>query len=245
MEESAPIDSDAKREAEVIRQVRETEPDMPQTSPVLSAFSSPNAFVPPGLGENDEGTERPATSLPDEPSFSDQANRNSGGPEFWNSFDERYRTPPPPLRPHAASSVSEEDITMDMTPSNTAEFVKPGERPASRASTPLPSQSGVISELRRKRRREDDFDPNLFKRRAVSPSMSAQSSPVMPNSPAVTDQGPNIWGPPKSNIGPLFNDRSETAPRNIPTTPHSGTLKRVGMQGMNEASDGFMNMSIE
>ncbi|KAL4768233.1 hypothetical protein BDW60DRAFT_219845 [Aspergillus nidulans var. acristatus] len=250
MEEAAPIDSDAKREAEVIRQVRETEPDPPpHTSPVLTVFSSPNMFAPPGMGEHHE-PEKHAASLPDEPSFSDQANRNSGGQEFWNSFDERYRTPPPPLRQHATSSVSEEDIAMDMTPSttfgsNSNDFAKPGERPASRASTPLPAQAGVISELRRKRRREDDFDPNLFKRRAVSPSMSAQSSPIMPNSPAVTDNGPNIWGPPKSNIGPLFNDRPETGARTIPTTPHTGTLKRVGMQGMNEANDGFMNMSIE
>ncbi|KAL4742811.1 hypothetical protein BDV11DRAFT_202464 [Aspergillus similis] len=250
MEEAAPIDSDAKREAEVIRQVRETEPDPPpHTSPVLTVFSSPNMFAPPGMGEHHE-PEKHAASLPDEPSFSDQANRNSGGQEFWNSFDERYRTPPPPLRQHATSSVSEEDIAMDMTPSttfgsNSNDFAKPGERPASRASTPLPAQAGVISELRRKRRREDDFDPNSFKRRAVSPSMSAQSSPIMPNSPAVTDNGPNIWGPPKSNIGPLFNDRPETGARTIPTTPHTGTLKRVGMQGMNEANDGFMNMSIE
>ncbi|KAL4980057.1 hypothetical protein BDW66DRAFT_156696 [Aspergillus desertorum] len=250
MEESAPIDSDAKREAEVIRQVRETEPDPPHTSPVLTAFSSPNMFVSPGIGEQHHELEKHAAPFPDEPNFSYQAHRNSGGQEFWNSFDERYRTPPPPLRQHATSSVSEEDVAMDMTPStnfgsNFNDFVKPSERPASRASTPLPPQAGVISELRRKRRREDDFDPNLFKRRAVSPSMSAQSSPIMPNSPAVTDNGPNIWGPPKPNIGPLFNDRSETGARTIPTTPHTGTLKRVGMQGMNEANDGFMNMSIE
>ncbi|KAL4957002.1 hypothetical protein BDW69DRAFT_191947 [Aspergillus filifer] len=249
MEESSPVDSDSKREAEVIRQVRETEPDIPQTSPVLAAFSSPNMFVPPGMGERDAPLEKSAAPIPDEPNFSDQAHRNSRGSEFWNSFDERYRTPPPPPRPHA-SSISEEDMAMDMTPSTTFgsnghEFVKPGERPASRSSTPHPPQTGVISELRKKRRREDDFDPNLFKRRAVSPSMSAQSSPVMPNSPAVVDNGPNIWGPPKSNIGPLFNDGNGTAPRNIPTTPHSGNLKRVGMQGMNEANDGFMNMSIE
>ncbi|KAI9376628.1 hypothetical protein BJX61DRAFT_530782 [Aspergillus egyptiacus] len=250
LEEAAPIDSDAKREAEVIRQVRETEPDVPQTSPVLSAFSSPNVFMPAGLGER-EVAEKPVAPVPDEPNFSDQAHRHSGGAEFWNTFDERYRTPPPPLRRHAGSSISEEDVAMDMTPStmfgaNAPEFVKPGERPASRSSTPLPSQPGVISELRKKRRREDDFDPNLFKRRAVSPSMSAQSSPVMPNSPAAIDNGPNIWGPPpKSNIGPLFHDRNDAGTRNAPSTPHTGTLKRVGLQGMTETNDSLMNMSIE
>ncbi|KAL3469692.1 hypothetical protein BJX99DRAFT_251778 [Aspergillus californicus] len=251
MEESAPLDSDAKREAEVIRQVRETEPDIPQTSPVLGAMPSTNMFMPAGLEHNDEGTEKPAAPIPDEPRFSDQAHRNSGGSEFWDSFDERYRTPPPPMRRHAASSVSEEDIAMDMTPSttfgsNAPEFIKPGDRPISRSSTPLPSQPGMISELRKKRRREDDFDPNLFKRRAVSPSMSAQSSPSMPHSPAVVNNEPNIWGPPpKTNVGPLFNDRNENGARNTPTTPHTGTLKRVGLQGMTETSDGFMNMSID
>lgn len=72
--------------------------------------------------------------------------------------------------------------------------------------------------------------------------MSAQSSPVMPNSPAMRDTGPNIWGPPpKSNLGSLFPDSN---PRNS-NSPHTGTLKRVGLQGMTEANDSLMNMSIE
>ncbi|KKK25484.1 hypothetical protein ARAM_002062 [Aspergillus rambellii] len=253
MEESAPIDCEAKREAEVIRQVRESEPEMPQTSPILTAFSSPNPFISRGLSTSLEDGGKSGAMIPDEPtSFSDQAHRNSGGHEFWNSFDERYRTPPPPLRPHA-SSVSEEDLAMELTPSttfgsSTTEFAKPVERPASGSSTPFAAQPGLISEFRRKRRRDDDFDPNLIKRRAVSPSMSVQSSPVMPNSPAVKDTGYNIWGPPpKSNLGPLFTDRlgGESGGRNTSTTGPTGTLKRVGLQGMNETNDGFMNMSID
>ncbi|KAF7594421.1 hypothetical protein BBP40_009241 [Aspergillus hancockii] len=249
-EESAPIDCEAKREAEVIRQVRESEPDIPQTSPSLDALSSNNPFLPAELTRSsDDVPVKIGTSAPDEPSFSDEAHRNSAGAEFWNSFDERYRTPPPPLRQLGTSM--EDDISMDMTPSttmgSTSEFVKPGERPSSRCSTPLASQPTSITEFKRKRRREDDFDPNLFKRRAVSPSMSVQSSPVMPNSPAVRETGTSIWGPPKANIGSLFPDRpsTENGNRNPSTPGHTGPLKRVGLQGMTETNDGFMNMSIE
>ncbi|EAW06517.1 uncharacterized protein ACLA_082070 [Aspergillus clavatus NRRL 1] len=250
LEESAPLDSDAKREAEVIRQVRESEPEVPQTSPSLNPMPSTTSSIP---GESlDEGSIKSGALFSDEPKFSEQAHRNSAGADFWNSFDERYRTPPPSMRPLGPPSISEDDVIMDMTPSttlgsNTAEFAKPYDRPGSRSSTPHTSIA-AMSEINRKRRRDDDFDPNLFKRRAVSPSMSVQSSPIMPNSPAVKDTGHNIWGPPpKSNLGALFPDRpsTEIPIRNTPNTPHAGPLKRVGLQGMTETNDGFMNMSIE
>ncbi|KNG90560.1 hypothetical protein ANOM_001544 [Aspergillus nomiae NRRL 13137] len=252
MEESAPIDCEAKREAEVIRQVRESEPEIPQTSPSLDALSSSNLFQPTDLHRNlDDVPAKTGTSVPDEPSFSEEAHRNSAGAEFWNSFDERYRTPPPPPLRQMGTSVSEDDLSMDITPSttvgSTSEFAKPSERPSSRCSTPIATQPISILEFKRKRRREDDFDPNLFKRRAVSPSMSVQSSPVMPNSPAVRDTGSSIWGPPKANIGSLFPDQpsTESGTRNPSTPKHTGHLKRVGLQGMTETNDGLMNMSIE
>ncbi|KAE8386262.1 hypothetical protein BDV23DRAFT_163624 [Aspergillus alliaceus] len=252
MEEAAPIEGEAKREAEVIRQVRESEPDIPQKSPSLDALSSSNPFQPADLARGlDDLPAKTGTSVPDEPSFSEEAHRHSAGVEFWDSFDERYRTPPPaPLR-QMGTSVSEDDLSMDITPSTTrgsvSEFAKPVERPSSRCSTPLATQPSSIFEFKRKRRRDDDFDPNLFKRRAVSPSMSVQSSPVMPNSPAVRETGTSIWGPPKSNIGSLFPDRpsTESSNRNPSTTGHAGHMKRVGLQGMTETNDGFMNMSIE
>lgn len=229
MEEGAPINSEAKREAEVIRQVRESEPSVPHKSPTLSDFASlhRSSHEEGPLDAEDHG-EKSGDPIPTESSFSRQANRNSGGPEFWNSFDERYRTPPPSLRQTAASSMSEDDSAMDMTPStafgSTTEFAKPLER-NSRASTPVAaSHISSLGDFRRKRRREDDLDSNLFKRRAVSPSTSIQSSPVMPNSPVVKDP------------------KAEAVNRN---TSHAGTPRRVGLQGMNETSDGFMNMSIE
>ncbi|KAJ6014180.1 hypothetical protein N7540_008771 [Penicillium herquei] len=242
MEEGKPVDSDIKREAEVIRQVRDTEPE---TSPTLGTFSSlQQDQAPEALPDTDFIPEEPHSSS----SFSKQASRNSGGVEFWNSFDGRYRTPPP-VR-HSASSVHDDDISMDMTPSTTIGSTTADSKPRSRSSTPHAPGMSAMGELRRKRRREDDFDPNLFKRRAVSPSVSAQSSPVLTHTSTVVDTGPNIWGPP-SKLGAPFSERpstesgNRTTPHNAPHTPHSGTTKRVGLQGMTEASDGFMNMSIE
>ncbi|KAJ5994571.1 hypothetical protein N7451_010295 [Penicillium sp. IBT 35674x] len=234
MEEGQPVDSDVKREAEVIRQVRDTEPE---TSPKIGTF--PSLRPAEALEESPVEELTPVKSNQDASSFSKQASRNSGGVDFWNSFDERYRTPPPSLR-QAASSVADDDMQMDMTPSTTMESTTADSKSRSRSSTPYAPT--VVGEIRRKRRREDDFDPNLFKRRAVSPSVSAQSSPVLTHS-SVVDNGPNIWGPP-SKLGAPFSERTSTDTNNR-TTPHTGSTKRVGLQGMTEASDGFMNMSIE
>ncbi|KAJ5113173.1 hypothetical protein N7456_001707 [Penicillium angulare] len=237
MEEGKPVDSDIKREAEVIRQVRDTEPE---TSPTLGTFPSLQPSQP--LEESPDAESTPSKSTPSTSSFSKQASRNSGGVEFWNSFDERYRTPPPPLR-QAASSVPDDDMAMDMTPSTTMGSTTADSKPRSRSSTPHPPGMSIVSEMRRKRRREDDFDPNLFKRRAVSPSVSAQSSPVLTHTSTVVDNGPNIWGPP-SKLGAPFSERPSTENGNR-TTPHGSGTKRIGLQGMTETSDGFMNMSIE
>ena len=77
--------------------------------------------------------------------------------------------------------------------------------------------------------RDDDFDPNYFKRRAVSPGLSVQNSPVLP-------QSPGWWGTPK---------REERISSNGSAGSGTGTGKRIGMQGMNDTNDGLMNMSIE
>lgn len=231
MEEGAPADDDIKREAEVIRQVRDTEPE--PTSPTLS--SAPITKPSQQLDSMD-GDMSPSKSAPS--SFSKQASLNSGGVEFWNSFDERYRTPPPARQ--TPFSNADDDMAMDMTPSTTMGSTADSKQ-RSRSSTPH-APGSAVGELRRKRRREDDFDASLFKRRAVSPSVSVQSSPVLTHS-SVIDNGPNIWGPP-SKLGPPFSERPNPDNANR-TTPHSGTAKRVGLQGMTEASDGFMNMSID
>ncbi|KAJ5565544.1 hypothetical protein N7535_007182 [Penicillium sp. DV-2018c] len=241
MEEGAPVDSDMKREAEVVRQVRDTEPE---PTPAISAppASQPSSF---DLALTDDPVVKTEIDAANMDTFGKQASRNSGGVEFWNSFDGRYRTPPP-ARQEAPSSVADDDMCMDMTPSTTIGSAIAGpSKPRSRSSTPHAPGMPSIGEICRKRRRDDDFDPNLFKRRAVSPSVSAQSSPVMTHSHHVNDMGPNIWGPPpKPGLGAPFSERPSTESGGR-VNPHTGGVKRVGLQGMTEASDGFMNMSID
>jgi hypothetical protein len=255
MEEGAPVDSDMKREAEVIRQVRDTEPE---TSPTLSAFPSLQPSQPVHTPDIDPTATaaKSEVATPLANSFSKHASRHSGGVEFWNLLDGRYRTPPPSRQ--GAPFAADEDITMDMTPSTTLGSTTDSKQ-RSRSSTPHAPGMSAIGEICRKRRRDDDFDPNLFKRRAVSPSVSAQSSPVLNHSSTVDTSGPNIWGPP-SKLGPPFSERPVSENGNGSNANggstggasngnrlsfHAGTPKRVGLQGMTEASDGFMNMSIE
>lgn len=244
MEETAPIDSEAKREADVIRQVRESEPTVPHKTVTQGAFPSLTPSEHEGAtSDADDTAEKVAEVGPANAAVSQPANRTLRESEFWSSLDERYRTPPPTSRQTAASSMSEDDSTMDVTPSvlgvTSGEFAKPLDRPSSRSSTPFAAPHvPTLGDFRRKRRREDDLDPNLFKRRAVSPSTSIQSSPVMPSSPVVREAGSNGWGgPPKSAYGgnPEANRNGQ----------HNTTPRRVGLLGMNETSDGFMNMSIE
>lgn len=183
-------------------------------------------------------------------SFSQHAEKNSGGLKFWNQWhEERYRTPPPLLNPRGSSSGISDDLNMDTPPSSLPTAAYPdlikhqNAHSRSRSSTPVPSVAPTASEVARKannkRRRDDDFDPASFKRRAVSPGMSVQSSPVMPQSPIFSKDG-NGWGhpPPKAASGHANGDRSNSA-------GNSGAPKRVGLQGMTETHDGLMNMTIE
>src|SRR2546421_1582748 len=49
-----------------------------------------------------------------------------------------------------------------------------------------------------KRRRDDDFDINSIKRRAVSPGVSVQNSPILSQSP-VQRESAGFWGTPKAS----------------------------------------------
>ena len=241
LEESAPIESEARREAEVVRQVQDNEPSMSQaTSPVMFA-SNTNIFTAEPIEESieDIGIEHDKHPLPPD-SFSRQAERNSAGVGFWTGFDERYHTPPPPsLRPRQSSSAISDDM-MDTPGSFDNPALKHFNRSRSRSTTPLPynppTAGDVARRVNNKRRREEEFDPSYTKRRAVSPGMSVQSSPVLPQSPVLTnDKG---WGklPPKTPNG--HGDRSNSG------SSLNGP-KRVGLQGMTETNEAIMSMSID
>ncbi|KAI8631321.1 hypothetical protein F5Y19DRAFT_26720 [Xylariaceae sp. FL1651] len=296
-EESAPVDSEVRREAEVVRQVRESDMDLEARMPpgplppnldlsnVLMAQLSPKL-----LSTQESLDEVPdddmMTDLALSSSFKQQAMKNSKGKNFWDTFSEtssingtRITPPPPALLPRGSSSGISEDVNMD-SPSlsagsgNTNLFGpgtglvlsghgsdnQKGDTPQPTASaTPSqgagsipPTAAEITRRINSKRRREDDFDPHSFKRRAVSPGMSVHNSPIM-QSPLQRDNMP--WGSrPGSNHGgdkasgtPSENGSSVGNNGNASNAgrPISGAKGRVGFQGMVDTNDGLMRMSIE
>ena len=269
MEEGAPIDTEVRREAEVIRQVRESDNDLEANHQAiqLPTDNSPNLLhTVPSLPESLEEVPEQVSTIRENiaaacerrlsNNFTQQAIKNSGGIEFWNTFDDRVRTPPPPLFPRGSSSGISEDMNMD-TPQSSAISIGPRTdlqrsqySSRSRSQTPQPPSMPSPAEISwkvGKRRRDDDLDAFPFKRRAVSPGLSLQSSPVLPQSPAQKDHG--WWGlPPKTNRevpgGTVTSERANSN-GSVSSSSGHGPPKRVGFQGMIDTNDGLMNMSIE
>lgn len=98
-----------------------------------------------------------------------------------------------------------------------------------------------------KRRRDDDFDIATVKRRAVSPGMSTQNSPVLTQSPSYRDSN-GVWGhpPEKKNSQGANSDTSQSSHQasSSRTGSASGPGKKLGLQGMVDTNDGIMKMSI-
>jgi hypothetical protein len=249
------VDAECRREAEVIRQVRESDhhsapPSQPNTtasSPALGATATAPVDAVDDLSDGMSiGTsiDRQTSS-----NFGQHALKNSAGPEFWENFDSRMQTPPPLhtlLREN--SSIMSEGFGMDTPASSTMlntmqnpQFAQALSR--SRPSTPQPPPVGqeVTSKLG-KRRRDDDLDPYIFKRRAVSPGVSHQNSPVLPSSPA---QQESSLSRSKGRDFPNNHVQGERTNNGNTTVNNSnGIGKRVGMRGMNDTKNGLMNMSI-
>ncbi|KAI1493883.1 hypothetical protein F5X96DRAFT_619723 [Biscogniauxia mediterranea] len=289
-EESTPVDSEVRREAEVIRQVRESdmdlEPRVPSGPLPIEIPSNSTDHPSPNLTTTQEALEE----VPDDDmmtdsglssSFKQQAMKNSKGKNFWETFSEtssvtgtRITPPPPSLMPRGSSSGMSEDISMDSPSlsagSGNASLFGPGAGLAigghgsdsQRSDTPqansaTPSQGGsvpptaaeITRRINNKRRRDDDFDPHSFKRRAVSPGMSVHNSPVM-QSPLQRDVAP--WGSRPGSTHGGDNPKAPGTPSengssvgNSGGRPISGTKGRIGFQGMVDTNDGLMRMSIE
>ncbi len=270
LEEAAPVDTEVRREAETIRQVRERDGSIdeldlnydgrPQTA---TAQSSPNLLpaVPEALQEDFE------SSLDGENSsasgytkglgmnFATHANRNSGGLKYWNRFDPSLqRTPPPPASFPRQGSSNMSDVNMDSEPNitNTPLWRRPRARSsASDASEALvPNSSGMQAAgvnddmhiKKFKRRREDDFDIATIKRRAVSPGMSAQNSPVLQtHSPSQKEAGV-AWGMPperKDGAGKILPASAGSELSDVSKIPMlSTTPTNVAQQGSRHGSGG-------
>ena len=265
-EESAPIDTEVRKEAEVVRQVRGNEinigichpPSRPTTaasSPILVATvpSQPDAleYTADDLVINGEACASQASSSS---TLTSQAVKYSGGLGFWHNFEERKMTPPISI-PRGSSAGISDDTSMDTplssihTSTPQPEALKSRQFLGSRSSTPQPL-TGLMDNTRKgnKRMRDDDFDPNYFKRRAVSPGMSLQNSPILPQSPLQRESG--WWGiqsksTRETSTVQVRGERIGSG-GSVGSTNSSGMpSKRVGMQGMNDTNDGLMNMSIE
>ena len=104
-----------------------------------------------------------------------------------------------------------------------------------------------------KRRREDDFDIATIKRRAVSPGMSSQNSPILAQSPQYRDTN-GVWGQPperkkESEVGLQQSRSGSTGSNASAVNGGTGMLasqgKKLGLQGMTDTNDGLMSLSID
>ncbi|KAK5701949.1 hypothetical protein LTR97_004767 [Elasticomyces elasticus] len=218
--------------------------------------------------------------------FAAHVSRHTGGTEYWDRVAPSMRTPPPPSFPrHSSSAMS--DINMDspapangpLFGGNDAFWRRPRARSsasdASDAFPTAPSTNGVNGAassgmnddvvLRKfKRRREDDTDIATIKRRAVSPGLSAQNSPVLTQSPVLRSTGGDGgWGQPPDRkkdgcFLPSSQEPGSSQPLNATRSNSGGALaglpaggilpmpgKKLGLQGMVDTNDGLMKMSIE
>jgi hypothetical protein len=246
IEESAPVENEAKREADVIHQVRESEPTV--TSPTRQSHPWSQSGLDSIVDDDMIADQGANLSRESTNNFSRHAQQNSDGAGFWDKFDHPARALPRSMVPKRSYSSMSDEICLESTSTSQTSHAGIGiftgqssTEPASRSrsSTPLAANAPTAGEAarkanNRKRGRDDDLDPSSFKRRAVSPGMSVQSSPVLPQSPGLS--GDKVWGHPPWQKG--GNERSNSG-------GPGGSSKRVGLQGMVETNDGLMNMSIE
>ncbi|KAK3292515.1 D-isomer specific 2-hydroxyacid dehydrogenase [Chaetomium fimeti] len=167
-EESAPVESEFRHEAEVVRQVRESDIDLeprppPPQSTQSTALSSPNLATHDSLEDiNDDimMMDPTASALGVTGTFKQQAMKNSKGKVFWDTFSEtsstgatqRVTPPPPPfgLARASSSGMGLEDVSMGSPSASSTggasqsnPFVLPGggtqtTRSSSGHGTPLP-----------------------------------------------------------------------------------------------------------
>lgn len=165
IEESSPLDVEVKHEAEITRQIREDEelqmsPQMPQENRTMESELANMIDEETESGESGRGVGI---------SFSKQAERHGG---FWFGDQMDGISGSPPAYPGQRLG-SDGDIVMHSD------------------SSCVNSPNTVPADMRRLKRRrmdtEERFEPNVFKRRAVSPSLC--NSPKLAQSPPVGGNG--------------------------------------------------------
>ncbi|KAL1388678.1 F-actin capping protein alpha subunit-domain-containing protein [Phyllosticta capitalensis] len=256
LEEGAPVDNEVKREAEIIRQVRESDTiTEPKREGSVTANSSPSLLpTVPGLNELEDIPENDGMDMEGQAVSNGKGlfrafnlQPTADGPLSWNgNSDGRFHTPPPPFFPRGGSAISD-DINMDSPTISNISYshrmsISEGnkDQSLSRGSTPQPMVPPTAADgIKKKRRRDDDFDVNSIKRRAVSPGLSVTNSPIMSQSPQQTaNQKNSREGSTSAPGGHAAGERSNSGGSTMSVTPSLGP-KRVGLQGMTDTNDGL------
>lgn len=201
-EESMPVDTDVRKEAETIRQVWERDPSSSQTQKGNNVSSSE-----PDIDQMiDEMAEESSITQSSEVLFNTNMDKGlnacfsthaaqHANTAFWNGIDRPLRTPPPPNFARTASVAT--DVTMDSPIVEISSTDNSGIDRIGRTSTVTPILPTLVKTIG-KRTRDDDLDQYSLKRRAVSPSLSVSNSPVVRPSPKRrdSDRDRETWGDP-------------------------------------------------
>ncbi|KAK0617082.1 hypothetical protein B0T14DRAFT_257001 [Immersiella caudata] len=201
----------------------------PRITPPPPSFGAARASSS-GLSADDISMDSPSASSNSQNPFA------LLGSAFTTTSSSGNGTPQPQSQPIAASQGSSTGIP-GLSSTTTAPVPVPGP----------PTAAEITRRINSKRRRDDDFDPVSFKRRAVSPGMSAHNSPVM-QSPLQRDMAP--WGSrPGSVGGDTVGKTGSGSGSGAPSENGSGagnrTKGRIGFQGMVDTNDGITRLSIE
>lgn len=269
-EESAPVETELRREATVIKQTRENDMEL-ETTPHIrrqSTIQSSPMTVPSMANSIEEPTPFDMNNTPQSESFKLRALKNPKGVgNYWDGCEQRNNSSLPPnflTRESTGDEMSMDSPTLG--PRNASITSQPGDlmslqfqslsQSPTRATTPLPEPLNIRS-VNNKRRRDDDFDPMSFKRRAVSPGMSVQNSPVM-QSPMERQRDVNPWitkppsGGSEKGLGMLegvpglgITNGNGSSLANGNGNGAGRGMNRVGLKGMTDTNDGLMKMSIE
>ncbi|KAK4162875.1 hypothetical protein QBC43DRAFT_320650 [Cladorrhinum sp. PSN259] len=164
LEESAPLETEIRSEAEVVRQVRESDMDLEPRLPPPAHSAGTTALSSPNLDSQPLDNMMPEDAMMVEPApgnnflslnsgtFKQQVIKNSKGKMFWDNFPETGRTtPPPPNFNNPRGSL--DDVNMDSpsagsqsqsTGNNHNPFVVPSQTTTSSSGngTPQPTHSG-------------------------------------------------------------------------------------------------------
>ncbi|KAK0385364.1 hypothetical protein NLU13_7840 [Sarocladium strictum] len=258
-EETAPADTDVRHEAEVIKQVRESDPVPEARVPAAKADAPATSTVPssPSVNQQDSLDDIPEDDMMGDlaaglsSSFKQQAMKNTKGKNFWETFSESSsmggaRTTPPPsaFLPRGSSSGVSEDLAMDSPSMSALAVFAVGSQQSSQQQQP-PSAAEITRRINKRRRDDSDLDPVSFKRRAVSPGFSVHNSPIL-QSPLQREAMP--WGSrPGSNGGDRGTSSAQSESGSVSGGKSGGNSGkgRIGFQGMVDTNDGIMRMSIE